>query len=163
MAHTPRRLRLCASAGAMLARTNDAQALRSAGRLDSAHEMATPAAVSPPSVQGSFLCVCSEKCVQVSADFKLERAFQSLAIKRHLEKQGGELPNKQFMYLPGAGFVFDSERCFCAIEDYLIAVFVGCVHRPANVAGPPASRAAPLQLSLGDRTCFGTQRCCSAS
>lgn len=80
---------------------------------------------SASSAHGSFLCVCSEKCVALSTDSKLERAFQSLAVKRHLEHLGGDLPNKQFVYLPGAGMAYDSELCHCAVDGCLLVVFAG--------------------------------------
>lgn len=80
------------------------------------------------SQEPAFVCLCSEKTLQLSCDKKLERAFQSLALKRHLEELGARMGGSShlgYTFLPGAGVVFNSETCSCSLDGVVLTVATG--------------------------------------
>lgn len=89
--------------------------------LDRAPDMAHPEA---PSAR--FVLVCPEKSVKETGDQRLERAFQSLALKQHLDAMREALPQSEAAYLPGAGVAFTSGCVQGLLDDRWLSVFVGC-------------------------------------
>jgi hypothetical protein len=81
----------------------------------------------PSSIANAFVLVCSEKSTRESADFKLERAFQCLALKKQLDALQQGLPEAQAAYLPGAGAAYQAGCAHAIVDGRWLAVFVGCV------------------------------------
>ena len=77
--------------------------------------------------RSAFPIVCSEKSVRNSSDQKLERAFQSLSLKRHLETLRAHVPDADTAYLPGAGALFQGNCSHAVIDGRWLGIFAGCV------------------------------------
>ena len=76
----------------------------------------------------SFVLVCCEKSTKDAGDQSLERAFQSLSLKKHLDALQGQLPNAEAAFLPGVGIAFQAGCAHAVVEGRWLAAFVGCAH-----------------------------------
>jgi hypothetical protein len=82
----------------------------------------------------SFALLGCESHHRDSGDKSLERAFQSLSLKQHLEAfEASRMEDAKLVFLPGAGAVYMPGCKFALVEDRWLALFVGCAtlpHRP---------------------------------
>jgi hypothetical protein len=74
-----------------------------------------------------FILVCPEKNIRETGDGKLERAFQSLALKQHLDALRAEMVGSQVAYLPGAGVAYTDGCIQAVVENRWLSVFTGYV------------------------------------
>lgn len=79
----------------------------------------------PKDASAAFILVCPEKSIRETGDGKLERAFQSLALKQHLDALRVGLPESQVAYLPGAGVAYTEGCAKAVVENRWLAVFAG--------------------------------------
>lgn len=78
------------------------------------------------SLAPSFVLVCSEKSAKDAGDQSLERAFQSLSLKKHLNALQAELTGAGTAFLPGVGAAYQHACAHAVLEGRWLAVFAGC-------------------------------------
>lgn len=87
----------------------------------------------------AFALLCVQGNTRGSGDKSLERAFQSLSLKHHLESMHAAAEGSQMAFLPGAGATYMSGCDYALVENRWMAIFVGCdLHKPTQTVSIPA-------------------------
>lgn len=74
----------------------------------------------------AFALLCCHGNTRGSGDKSLERAFQSLSLKHHVETVHAAAEGSQIAFLPGAGAVYMPGCEYAMVENRWMALFVGC-------------------------------------
>lgn len=74
----------------------------------------------------AFALLCCQGNTRGSGDKSLERAFQSLSLKHHVETVHAAVEGSQTAFLPGAGAVYMNACEYAMVENRWMAIFVGC-------------------------------------